>query len=130
MGGRMPRSIHRAEERALIGRLLIDLLKTIHRARRQLSDKSRPHLTGDLEYVLLSYAVLIGGLSGRPKNATEIGRYIDIPRATAQRKLGDLEKSGVVVRKGSKYHMTGAKMGPDEYIDKCLLLIKRAAQSM
>lgn len=126
----MQRSIHRAEERALIGRLLIDLLKTIHRARRALSDKSKRHLAGDVDNILLSYAVLIGAVSGRPRNASELARYTGIPRASAQRKLDCLEKSGVVVRKGSKYHMTGARMGGDEYIDRCLLLIKRASQLM
>ena len=122
--------IPRAKERALIGRLLIDLLRVIHIARRRLSDKSKPHLNGDVEYILLSYAVLIGDVSGKPKTAADIGRYIDIPRASAQRKLGDLEKAGVVMRKGGRYHLTGARMGCEEYIDKCLLLIKRAAQRL
>ena len=45
----------------MIGRLLIDMLRAIHAARRCLSDKSKPHLNGDVEYILLSYAVLIGG---------------------------------------------------------------------
>jgi CRP-like cAMP-binding protein len=122
--------VSRAKERVLIGRLLIDMLRVIHVARRCLSDKSKPHLNGDVEYILLSYAVLIGVCSGKPKTAAEIGRYIDLPRASAQRKLADLEESGIVYRRGSKYHMTGAKVGCDEYIDKCRLLIKRAADRL
>jgi CRP-like cAMP-binding protein len=128
-------AIYRAEERAVIGRLLIDLLKIMHGARRQFGDQQKDHLNGDLDFILLCYAILIGVTAGRPKNATEISRFVDIPRATAQRKLDDLEKQGVVARKGSKYHLIGpqlteASAGLDEYIDKCLLLIKRAAQSV
>jgi DNA-binding IclR family transcriptional regulator len=111
------------------------LLRTIHNARRRLGDQRKAHLTADLEYILLCQAILIGATSGRPKNATEISRFIDIPRATAQRKLDNLEKHGIVARKGSKYHLIGAQLtaasaGLDEYVDKCLLLIKRAAKSL
>ena len=129
-------SIHRARERALIGRLIIDLLKTIYGARRHLGDQTKPYLGGDVEYILLSYAVLIGVVSGRPKNATELGRFVDIPRASAQRKLDELEKNGVISRKSSRYQMgsraqiTGASAEVDDYIDRCLLLIKRAAKSL
>jgi hypothetical protein len=123
-------TIPRATDRVLIGRLLIDLLRTIHTARRPLSDESKRHLNRDVEYILLSYAVLIGAAGGKPKTAAEIARFVDLPRATAQRKLGDLEQNGVVMRRGSKYHLTGNKMGCDQYVDKCLLLIKRAADRL
>lgn len=127
-------AIYRAKERAIIGRLVIDLLKTIHGGRRHFGDQQKEHLNGDLDYILLCYAILIGASNGRPKNATEIGRFLDIPRATAQRKLDALEKHGIVARKGSKFHLIGAQLTEasaalDEYIDKCMLLIKRAAQS-
>jgi CRP-like cAMP-binding protein len=129
--GRMSRAaIPRIKDRVLIGRLLIDMLRTIHTAGRRPSDKSKRHLNRDVEYILLSYAVLIGAAGGKPKTAAEIARFVDLPRATAQRKLGDLEKSGVVMRQGGKYHLTGAKMGCDQYVDKCLLLIKRAADRL
>jgi hypothetical protein len=134
-GVRMSRiAIHRAEERALIGRLLIDLLKTMHSARHHFGERKAP-AASDLDFMLLCFAVLIGVTSGRPKNATEVGRLTNIPRATAQRKLDVLEKHGVVARKGSKYHLAApylieASAGLDEYIDKCLLLIKRATRSL
>ena len=48
---------------------------------------------------------LLGQAAGKPKNASELGRYVGIPRVTAQRKLDDLEKGGIVVRRGNKYHI-------------------------
>mgnify|MGYP003694499291 CR=1 FL=1 len=45
----------------------IDLLKTAHSARRKLDPFSR--LAGDVEYILLSYAVLIGVLAAGRENA-------------------------------------------------------------
>ena len=79
--------------------------------------------------MLVSYAVLIGCLGGKPKNASEIARYTGIPRVTAQRKLDDLEKTGGLVRKGNRYHSMPMGMADDDYIDKCLALIRRAAKS-
>lgn len=128
-------AIHRARERALIGRLVIDLLRTVHTARSLLGEGRKPYLSGDIEYILLSYAVMIGVAGGRPKNATQLARVVDIPRASAQRKLDQLEKAGVVVRKGSVYYLgglvaTAAGGALDQYIDRCLSLMKRAAESI
>lgn len=122
--------LYRAKERALIGQLIVDLLKAAHIARLRLAgSKAKPYLAGEVENLLLGWAVLLGHASGKPKNASEIGRYLGVPRVTAQRRLDDLEKSGIVVRRGNRYHMSAdLKRADDEYIDKCMLLIKRAAQ--
>jgi hypothetical protein len=117
---------YRAKERALIARLIIDLLRTVHAGR--LGGKGRPFAANEIETLLLSGAVLLGHAHGSPKNASEIGRIVGVPRATALRKLEDLQERGIVVRRGSKYFMVELKKGEDDYIDKCLALIKRAAQ--
>lgn len=117
--------LYRGKERALIAQLTIELVKTMHHSRL---GKGRRINAGEIETLLLSGVVLIGHAACRPKNLSEIGRYLGIPRATVQRKLEILEKKGVIVRRGSKYHMAELKKGNDDYIDKCLLLIKRAAQ--
>lgn len=114
--------LYRAKERALIAQLTIDLIRTIHHGRF-----GAGHINaGDLETLLLSGVVLVGHASGKPKNASEIGRYLGVPRATAQRKLEVLEKKGIIVRRGSKYHMADLKKGDDDYIDKCLAIINHA----
>lgn len=117
--------LYRARERALIAQLIIDLVKAVHHSRIGAKRIS----AGELETLLLAGVVLIGHASGKPKNISEIGRYLGVPRATVQRKLEGLAKRGIVVRRGSKYHMAAdLKKGEDDYIDRCLALIKRAAE--
>lgn len=122
--------LYRAKERALIGQLIVDLLKAAHVARLRLARGSaKPYLAGEIENMLLGWAVLAGHASGKPKNASEVGRYIGVPRVTAQRRLDELEADGIIVRRGNKYHISAdLKRADDEYVDKCMLLIKRAAQ--
>lgn len=121
--------LYRAKERAVIGHLIIDLLRTAHGARRRLvGAQSKSYLAGEIENMLLAWAVLLGHVNGKPRNASEIGRFIGVPRVTAQRKLDDLAASGIIVRHGSRYLMAESVAGDDEYIDKCMLLIKHAAQ--
>lgn len=122
--------LYRARERALIAQLIIDLLRTAHNGRvRHVGNKSKSYLAGEIENMLLAWAVLLGQVSGKPKNASEIGRSLGIPRVTAQRKLDILSRSGgIIVRRGARYLMAESQAGDDEYIDKCLLLIKHAAQ--
>jgi predicted Rossmann fold nucleotide-binding protein DprA/Smf involved in DNA uptake len=120
--------LYRAKDRALIGQLIIDLLKTSYNARsRALRGKGKPHLAAEIESMLLNWSVLIAQVNGKPKNASEIGRYLGIPRVTAQRKLDELESLGVVIRRGGRYYMAELNVG-DEYIDRCLSLIKRASK--
>jgi Fic family protein len=116
--------LYRAKERALIAQVTIELIKTMHHSRIG----AKRINAGELEMLLLSGVVLIGHAAGKPKNVSEIVRYLGIPRATAQRKLENLEKRGIIVRRGSKYHMADLTKGNDDYIDKCLTLIKHAAQ--
>jgi Fic family protein len=120
--------LYRAKERALIAQLIIDLLKTAHAAHQRFTGKAKPYLTSDVESLLLGWAVLLGHVSGRPRNASEIARYLGVPRVTAKRKLDALEKGGIIVRRGSKYHMAHVELGGDDYVDRCMSLIKRAAQ--
>jgi hypothetical protein len=128
--GRRAVELSRAKERALIGQLIVDLLRVAHTSRlRSTRGRAKPYLAGEIENMLLGWAVLLGHAGGKPKNASEIGRYLGIPRVTAQRRLDDLEESGIIVRRGNRYHMSGdLKKADDEYVDKCMLLIKRAAQ--
>jgi predicted Rossmann fold nucleotide-binding protein DprA/Smf involved in DNA uptake len=116
--------LYRAKERALIAQLIIDLIKTVHSG--LLGRKG--NFAGDAEMLLLSGVVLLSHASGKPKNTSEIARSLGVPRVTALRKLNDLEEMGIIERRGGKYFMLNPKKNPDGYIDKCLLLIRRAAK--
>ncbi len=123
---------YRAKERALIGQLIIDLLKTANASwvRRRRRAGAKPHLVGEIENMLLGWAVLLGHVSGKPRNASEIARYLGIPRVTAQRRLDGLEATGIIERRSNNRYCLSSDLdeSSDEAIDKCLLLIKRAAQ--
>lgn len=116
---------YRAKERALIAQLMIDLIRALYRGRL---GEGEPFSPAGIEKLMLSGAVLLAHVQGKPKNASDLARVLDVPRVTALRRLKDLEKSGIIIRHGSKYYMAELRPGNDAYIDKCLTLIRRAAQ--
>jgi biotin operon repressor len=113
--------LHRAEERALIAQLTIDLIKVLHRGRLK-----RGRIAGEVEMLLMAGVVLIGHVKGAPRTASQISRSLGIPRATVQRKLAELQKRGVIASHKGQYHfLTDA--GDHSYVDKALALIASAA---
>ena len=95
---------------------------------RRLGGKE-PFSAGDIDALLVSGVVMIGHAEGKPKNASEIARIVAVPRPTVLRKLDDFQKKGIVERRGSKYFITNpTPPGGDDYIDKCMALIRRAAK--
>lgn len=117
--------IPRARERASIAQLTIDLIKIIHDGK--FGKLTTPNISGEVETLLISGAVLIGHVKGKPKTATDISRFLGIPRATVLRKLDRLEQDGMITRKGRKY----ITLVPDEtdfsYVDRALALIRKVA---
>lgn len=119
-GEPLPR-LQRAEERALIAQLTIDLVKVLHRGRLK-----RARIAGEVEMLLMSGVVLIGHVKGTPRTASQISRALGIPRATVQRKLAELQRRGVVASRKGQYHFV-ADAGDHSYVDKALALIASAA---
>lgn len=122
-----PLELYRAKERAVIARLAVDLIKIVH-VGRIAKKGTRVFVAGDVETLLLSCVVLLAHVDGKPKSASAIGRALGIPHTTAQRKLNDLEKRGLVERRRNAYFMCDIKRGEDSYIDRAMLVIRRAAQ--
>lgn len=119
--------LYRAQERLLLAKLEIDLIKTIHKGR--LGKRFHATIAGEVELLLIAAAVLIGHVQETPRNSSEVSRILGIPRVTVQRKLGILVKRGIVYRIASRrYCVTDRKPGEDySYIDLALSLIRDAA---
>lgn len=103
---------------------MISLVKTIHDAKMR---KGKPHISGEVEMLLISGAVLIGHVDGKPKTATDISRFLTIPRPTVLRKLEWLERTGMIARKGRTYITVNHSETDYSYVDSALALIRKAA---
>ncbi len=87
-----------ARERLVIARLVVALMRA--RASYYYPELG---LAASYELQLVATAVFIGHASRRPMGASEIARFVGMPRPTALRRLGDLIRRGIVVRKGRIY---------------------------
>lgn len=121
-------SLYRAQERLLLARLQIELIKTLHKGR--ISRRSSTNLAGEVELLMISGAVLVGHVMRTPRNSAEISRFLGIPRPTVQRKLATLVKRGIIYRiEHRRYRIVDRKPGDDySYIDVALSLVRDAAR--
>ena len=112
---------HRPKDRALIAQTMIDLMKTVR--------NGRLGPIHSIDTLMVSAAVVVGDAAGKPRNATDIARVIEIPRATVIRKLSGLIRSGLAEKRGTRYHM---KADPPDtrYIDEAIEVIQRAADRL
>lgn len=109
---------YRAKERALIAQTMIDLIRIVRIGRL-----GRVH---SIDTMLISAAIVIGDAAGKPKNATDIARLLDLPRPTVVRKLAVLIKAGLAERRGTRYHLKKGIPPDTRYIDDALDVIRRA----
>ena len=87
-----------ARERLIIARLVLAIMRA--RAKQIYPELS---VSASYELQMVATAVFIGHASRRPMGATDISRYIEMPRATVLRRLAELIRRGIVVRKGRHY---------------------------
>lgn len=118
--------LYRAKERLALAEAVIGLIKIIQAGR--FKNKGGPYRANGVEAILLSSAVLISHVNGKPKGASGIGRLLGIPRSTAQRKLNELEAKGIVLRRRNVYYICDIRKNEDAYIDKGMSLIRRCAK--
>lgn len=95
-GPMMP--IAHERERLIIARLVIAVMKA--RAEQYYPGLG---LAATYEMQLIATAVFIGHVSRKPMGATEIGRYVGMPRATVLRRLSALMRRNLVAKKGRRY---------------------------
>jgi len=124
-------TLYRAQERLIIAQLEVDLIKTVHKGR--LGRRRTPQcIAGEVEMLLISAAVLVGHVRGRPRNSAEIARNVGIPRVTVRRKLETLTERGIVTMvDGNRYLMTERDPNDDyAYIDAARSLIRDSAHNL
>jgi hypothetical protein len=53
--------------------------------------------------IVIMLAVLSGHYEGRPYSASKLAKFVGMPRATLMRRLVELERANVIVRRGRVY---------------------------
>jgi CRP-like cAMP-binding protein len=121
---KQPRVIPRRAERLAIARLLVQLAKGSHAA--AFVGTGKP-FGAEIDVVFVTACVAIGDFEGRPMNTSDISTYIDMPRATVQRKLAELTKRDIITRKGNKYTLSQRLIeGADRFVDAANNMIAKA----
>lgn len=120
-----PRVIPRRAERLAISRLLLDLARVFHNKTYE-GPGGRP-FGAEIDIIFVGACVAIGDLERRPMTASDIATYIDMPRATVQRKLNQLVRRDIIGRAGNKYFMSPfAVANADAFVERANRVIAKA----
>src|SRR5262249_23623069 len=60
---------------------------------------------GRLETFFIGICVALGEIEGRPFSITKIATYMRVPRTTVMRRLGRLQRRGLIYRQGRHYYV-------------------------
>ena len=82
--------------------------------------------------LLVSAAVLVGHIEGRPMSVSKLAHYVRLPRTTVLRKLELLIELGLVARHGQTYRLSDerAKTISSEYLRRSAKIIRDAARAL
>ena len=108
----MPRTIRFVDQRAVTVKMTLEIMRLF------CSAYFRADLYGSraADFVLVG-AVFVGQAEGRPLNASKIADFAGLPRATAIRRLIELEQIGIVKRHGKTYTIDRAVANSDAVLD-------------
>ena len=100
------RKVEKAQQRLVLYRLMIDIMRTVHDAYVPASEPFgvRP------ETCFIGLCVAVGDLDGRPFSVAKIAAYVGVPRTTVTRKLAQLESWGFIYREGKRYYLREEKL--------------------
>jgi hypothetical protein len=105
--GRMPAT---EPQRLAAVRLAIDLLRAFHRSAYPPNPTEPPGVFGafgkDIERLVVGACVSVGHLEGRPMSTSDVSAFIDLPRATTQRRMRELVERGFIFRKDDRFFLT------------------------
>lgn len=99
------RTVPRRAERLAICRLLVELARAFHKRTFTDGQGGKP-FGAEIDIVFVAACVAIGDFEGRLMTASNVAHYIDMPRATAQRKLDELTERGIIEHKDHKYRLS------------------------
>jgi hypothetical protein len=116
--------IYRNRDRAIIARVIIELIKTISTERMGIPSDD---IGGVAESVFIGAAVMLGQNNQKPPTASSVSRTLGVPRTTVLRRLDQLVKDGFLEKEGRFYYTK--PVTDAAYIDKCLKIIRKGASA-
>jgi hypothetical protein len=98
--------IAKAEQRLVMCRLLVDIMRTL---RAHYIPANEPFGTR-IETKFVGLCVAIGDLEGKPFSVAKIASYMGMPRSTVIRRLERLESWGIIERQGRRFFFRPEKV--------------------
>src|SRR5262249_33166115 len=95
------RKIKQGRQRLVLCRLAIDIMRTLHGAYAPITEPFGTRL----EIFFIGLCVAIGDIDGKPFSVAKIAAYMRVPRTTVIRRLDQLQKWGLIERRGRGYHL-------------------------
>jgi biotin operon repressor len=93
--------IQYARQRAVLCRLMIDLMRGVHTAYAPANEP----FGSRLETFFIGLCVALGHIDGKPFSVAKIAAYMGVPRSTVIRRLDRLQRWGLVYRQGRGYYI-------------------------
>jgi biotin operon repressor len=95
------RKIEKARQRLVLCRVMIDIMRTVHGAYAPVSEPFGTRL----ETFFIGLCVALGDIDGKPFSVAKIATYMHVPRTTVIRRLAQLQRWGLIDRRGRHYYL-------------------------
>jgi DNA-binding transcriptional ArsR family regulator len=120
----------RGPERRIVAKTFIDLTRMM----RSVVCEDVPMGPADpnsTTALLVSAAILIGHVEGRPMNASKLSLYLALPRTTVLRHLRELQRLGVIKNHNGEYELTEERAAASSpHIPKAIGVLSKAYTSL
>jgi hypothetical protein len=95
------RAIKKGQQRLVLCRLMIDMMRTVHGAYAPASEP----FGARLETFYIALCVAVGDIDGKPFTVAKITNYMRVPRTTVIRRLNQLHRWGLIDRQDRRYYL-------------------------
>ena len=95
------RKIKQGRQRLVLCRLMIDIMRTVHGAYAPMTEPFGTRL----ETFFVGLCVAVGDIDGKPFSVAKIAAYMRVPRTTVIRRLDQLQRWGLINRRGRHYYL-------------------------
>jgi len=95
------RKIKEGQQRLVLCRLMIDIMRTVHGAYAPMTEPFGTRL----ETFFIGLCVAVGDFDGKPFSVAKIAGYMRVPRTTVIRRLDRLQNWGLIERRGRYYYL-------------------------
>ena len=95
------RKIKEGQQRLVLCRFMIDIMRTVHGAYAPMTEPFGTRL----ETFFIGSCVAVGDIDGKPFSVAKIAGYMRVPRTTVIRRLDRLQNWGLIERRGRYYYL-------------------------